>query len=814
MAKKLKRPSSFDNLSLLVRRERSKLYEYKGESFTISQWANKLGIPYIALYQYLIKFNWDVEKLFDFFVATHLYVPRLDIPEILEVVEEPNIPEIEEDKEVLQEVEILSKPKILKNRSKVYTYEGESLNLLHWSQKTGIQQSTLYQRLHKFHWSFERAITTPVIHKILEIIEEPELVDIKSDEESSTELKLIEVPEILEEIKEEVFEEPNEIEEPVVSTNKKQRKLYEYEGVRLNLGQWSKKLGVDYGVLYQRVHNLNWSFEKVIIVSLASKNVDEVSDIIEPVEPIEELKSVEVEEVQEVEDVEELKSVEVEEVQEVEEGLINTDIYVITSDTKNSIIGKNLFMIISDIIYSDDAFEKLLFCNDRDDIDKFLGLDYNFSREDDLVNHEKMLRKGYRFNFKQLEDKVNLYYKTIRLYESDISSNKYKISLVMFYKSVTDLVFGVFSVNPPNCFAKYSIDSYDEACSYALYLTDRVRLHSIDWSCDKRNAWTQYIRLNTRYVYSSLPLFKTRELSFDKLLDELDKKLTYDSIEDIDTLLPNPVVYQDLSGMTQKEFFSKLIILLKVYYPENVIYRLLPITFSSMTHKFKLPDDVKQFKCALVVNVKRLVDYYSDSPDISKINLDQSIDKSIIILILLSYLSSNSEFSSIPFKLVSALDFHNLVRLATVAGGETITIPTVDDLELMVGSCIALSAMLFDGVDAGESRYVAKRFLGLKKDVRKLNKFMRDMFDGMNTNALNLVLDLNSSKGESFVCDLVSHLKAITKHQTNILTQLEEDIPNLTSEELINSLASLDGSEKKLVGLLERIAFKNSGVPE
>ena len=54
----------------------------------------------------------------------------------------------------------------VQNRNKdinnYYTYNGKTLLLSDWSKLTGIKESTLYSRINSLHWSFEKAITTPI----------------------------------------------------------------------------------------------------------------------------------------------------------------------------------------------------------------------------------------------------------------------------------------------------------------------------------------------------------------------------------------------------------------------------------------------------------------------------------------------------------------------------------------------------------------------------------------------------------------------------------------------------------------------------
>lgn len=44
----------------------------------------------------------------------------------------------------------------------IVTFNGESLTLTEWSERTGIGFYTIRMRIHRSHWSIEKALTTPV----------------------------------------------------------------------------------------------------------------------------------------------------------------------------------------------------------------------------------------------------------------------------------------------------------------------------------------------------------------------------------------------------------------------------------------------------------------------------------------------------------------------------------------------------------------------------------------------------------------------------------------------------------------------------
>jgi len=95
---------------------------FNGETQCLSEWAHKTGVSVTALHSRL-KRGWSAEQALTTQKAT--------------------------------------KP-ILQGRSHIITFEGATLNLSEWAQHVGLNRTTLNNRLTKYGWSVERALTTPV----------------------------------------------------------------------------------------------------------------------------------------------------------------------------------------------------------------------------------------------------------------------------------------------------------------------------------------------------------------------------------------------------------------------------------------------------------------------------------------------------------------------------------------------------------------------------------------------------------------------------------------------------------------------------
>jgi hypothetical protein len=417
----------------------------------------------------------------------------------------------------------------------------------------------------------------------------------------------------------------------------------------------------------------------------------------------------------------------------------------------------------------------------------------------------KAAKKTYRFDFYALEDEVNKYYKEVRATEHNVESDEYAAAVGHLYKALSELAYRIFCVNPPFVYKKRGLDPYNNACNHALDIVERVRSKTIDWDPEKRQAWTSYLRLSTRYFYTvmpTLPDYTTKSL--DEVFEEIESKLNDVSSLNLEDS-PSHVTYQDNSQLLKGGFVDHLYLLLRTYCPKDDILRLIPITITSIKYDLEVNEEVSRFKCLVLNLIKRLTDFHNATEHVEPSILPDSLDKSVITLLLLNFASYQNQNSTIPFDLVSSLDFHSLMRLAATSGGKFIRIPTVRELETVIASSVALSSMLLDGSTFREARIKAKSVIGFRSNVRSLNRFMKNMRDCLSPANSQILLCLNKSGGASFLSDLIKSFKTSNRAMVKILDRMESEISSLSSEELLEYLKTLDTSEKKLLSFLERM---------
>ncbi len=104
-------------------RRSNHLLTYKGKTMTLTEWAEKVGLPRYTLNNRIIKYNWSIKD-------------ALTLPN-----------------------------KIQEKNAKLYTYNNKSRSLLNWSKETGIKKETLRSRIKMYNWPLEKALTTPLRNK-------------------------------------------------------------------------------------------------------------------------------------------------------------------------------------------------------------------------------------------------------------------------------------------------------------------------------------------------------------------------------------------------------------------------------------------------------------------------------------------------------------------------------------------------------------------------------------------------------------------------------------------------------------------------
>ena len=95
---------------------------HRGETLTVAQWARRMKVNYLVIWQRIYTYGWEVER----------------------AIETPVKPQ----------------------RKAKLQFQGESLTVSQWACKLGIPRDTLHKRIYKYGWSVDAALTTPIRESI------------------------------------------------------------------------------------------------------------------------------------------------------------------------------------------------------------------------------------------------------------------------------------------------------------------------------------------------------------------------------------------------------------------------------------------------------------------------------------------------------------------------------------------------------------------------------------------------------------------------------------------------------------------------
>jgi len=227
-------------------------------------------------------------------------------------------------------------------------------------------------------------------------------------------------------------------------------------------------------------------------------------------------------------------------------------------------------------------------------------------------------------------------------------------------------------------------------------------------------ALQPYINQNIRHVLLSN--------NFHEVSDAIE--LLEDALEEGEEVAINPafVAKDNLSleslRFSHKYLAEKIYKAMKSFFPPEEIRRLYPITLSLMENNSKflidpeLPDDIKDFAVVLIGLGKKLLrETQTINKDrISKKEFTKALETAVKSSLFLSSVV-NSAFIKKEFLL--ALDLDSIYRLSSVLGGETVKIPTLRELDSLLGAVSAVSQCLLKGEDPATAVRKSKEDLKL-----------------------------------------------------------------------------------------------------
>jgi hypothetical protein len=270
-------------------------------------------------------------------------------------------------------------------------------------------------------------------------------------------------------------------------------------------------------------------------------------------------------------------------------------------------------------------------------------------------------------NLEHLENVVNFHYHRAKTGTDNDKAN--------FYSAVNDIAKAILK-------GYYKIDDDDIAHDYATGLFERVCINGETFDkSGERVPFTKYISLNIR----------------DSIFQNGNWNNPIDTIEDdVRSCIDNPT-----------EIGDRLYKLLKLYYSDDEIKRKLPICVdliyetTAQPISRTLPKDLRSFGITLVCLAKRLSKQEHTEINTSIDTVEQALKASFRSSIFLGLLAENSK--NLPIFL--SLDIDSLFRLASIAGGQRITVPSMQYINNLINTTVVATNLIKENKDVDTIDY-------------------------------------------------------------------------------------------------------------
>lgn len=292
------------------------------------------------------------------------------------------------------------------------------------------------------------------------------------------------------------------------------------------------------------------------------------------------------------------------------------------------------------------------------------------------------------FNFEEMENSLSeCYSKYLK-----IDDNKTRTQLFLEIKK---MAFAILNVG--KFWKDLNIDFEIVSYEYSTYLLERIILGTLVPKGITRFPWQQYIRKNIKHI----AITKRKEENFwHEMVD--DMQFLLDEYSDVDSNLRDETSMDDVIDKTL--LTEKLYRAIRIFYSEEDIRRFYPICIGNIDRNFGsykikfLPEDVKQFISVVVCCAKRLAaeQNINRSSDISMKEFKKILSSSVRSSVFLSAVVNSDFFNR---KLLLSLDIESLYRLVSILGGEEIRIPTLNELDTLLGAVVSVSKIITEGKD-------------------------------------------------------------------------------------------------------------------
>jgi hypothetical protein len=396
---------------------------------------------------------------------------------------------------------------------------------------------------------------------------------------------------------------------------------------------------------------------------------------------------------------------------------------------------------------------------------------------------------------KELEDDV------ISAFDDFKSDNNKKTSTVLFI-NLKKLTSAAIIANRWHTIKKdLNVEHISYECSVFLFekilngtfKPEATTCKKLKEGQSNRFPWYKYISLALKkFVYSDTESMFSTSLFIDidayshLMYDDAEYNAYFKLEEMFDDEKQDKINIE--KRLNTKMISKKISESLKMFYSKEEIKRLYPIAVDYIVeNKIKFAeDDIREFCYVLICLAKRIVNNnnmvsINNDAIVKNLKLDNIINSAIKSSVFIAAILNNSKL--FPKELLLALDIESLYRLSTIKGGETIRIPTLLELETLIGATVIASERLISGTSEQRSRWK------IKKDYEISFKNNLNL-DNVVNNILYSVVNFQDTSSTPMVNTLLSSIQAIEKQSQYI----NSNVDKLKGEELVNCFIELNDS--------------------
>jgi hypothetical protein len=331
---------------------------------------------------------------------------------------------------------------------------------------------------------------------------------------------------------------------------------------------------------------------------------------------------------------------------------------------------------------------------------------------------------------------------------------------------------------------KYNLELDEISNEYALRLFERIVVGGFRFKTDTgRIPFTAYVRVNIKDVLIS----DGKNNSYLQLHGDMET--LYDQIVSGEV--------ESESDKFSKEYISgKIYNGLLIFYRKNEIKRhlnlALDIIFRNKHQPIlhdRLPPELRDF-CVVLISIAKRLSHESDINYMERTDIKKAMENSIRSSVFIAAVTNAEAF---PKELLLSLDLESLYRLCTVSGGRKIKVPTLRQLDTIVGAINSVSEHIIDGRDYKDALAKSKVDMDLVFSSKtNIHHFISRAID---------VLDLKEtpSNDEPLIKVLSASKNAINKYVSDMV---EENKSHRYRESLLQTVRE---HKKFLEGLEERL---------